>query len=78
LVAAAACLLTAPAIVQPASAETYIRSSDGWRHDDNWRHRGYHSRASVVVTSPHHCRMTTVRTKHGNGSVSIRKIRKCY
>jgi len=79
LVAAAACLLTAPSIVQPASAETYVRvgSSDNWRHDDNWRHRGYRSHASVVVANPHHCRTVTVRTRQANGNLVIRKHRRC-
>jgi hypothetical protein len=76
IAAAAACLLTAPTIMQPAGAETYIRSSDGWRHDDNWRHRGYSSRASVVVTSPHHCRTVTTRIRE-HGRTIIKKVRRC-
>jgi len=74
LIAAAACLLSAPMVVQPASAETYVRVSSD---NDGWRHRAYRSRAQVVVASPHRCRTVTVRTKRLDGSVVIRKHRRC-
>lgn len=70
LMAAAAAFL-APALISSASAETAsvnVRvGSPGYRAYSQER----------VVVAPSHCRMTTVRTKHANGSVSIRKIRKC-
>jgi hypothetical protein len=70
LMAAAAAFL-APALISSASAETAsvnVRvGSPGYRAYSQER----------VVVNPHHCRTTTVRTKHANGSVSIRKIRKC-
>lgn len=73
LIAAAGCLLTAPAALQPASAETSVRIgvNDGWRHD------AYRSRAHVVVTRPQ-CRTVTVRTKRPNGTIIIKKQRRCY
>jgi hypothetical protein len=70
LLAAAAAFL-APALISSASAETAsvnVRvGSPGYRAYSQER----------VVVSPSHCRTTTVRTKRANGSVSIRKIRKC-
>jgi hypothetical protein len=70
LMAAAAAFL-APALISSASAETAsvnVRvGSPGYRAYSQER----------VVVAPSHCRTTTVRTKRANGSVSIRKIRKC-
>jgi hypothetical protein len=70
LLAAAAAFL-APALISSSSAETAsvnIRvGNPGYRAYSQER----------VVVSPNHCRTTTVRTKRANGSVSIRKIRKC-
>ena len=73
LIAAAGCLLAAPAALQPASAETSVRIGAG----DGWRHDAYHSRAAVVVDRPH-CRTVTVRTKRPNGTIIIKKQRRCY
>ena len=65
----AAAAFIAPALIASASAETVsVRvGSPGYRAYSQER----------VIVSPSHCRMTTVRTKHANGSVTIRKIRKC-
>jgi hypothetical protein len=73
LLAAAGCLLTVPAVVQPASAETYVRTSSG----SSWGGPGYRSRAQVVVSNPQRCRTVTVRTKRWDGSVVIKKQRRC-
>jgi hypothetical protein len=66
----AAAAFIAPALIASASAETVsVRvGSPGYRA---------YSQERVVVGNSHHCRMTTVRTKHANGSVTVRKIRKC-
>lgn len=71
LLAVAAALVT-PALISSASAETAsVRIRVG--------EPGYRAYAQerVVVTSPHHCRTVTVRTKRSDGSVVIRKQRRC-
>jgi len=73
LIVAAGCLLAAPAAVQPASAETSVRIGV----NDGWRYPAYRSHAAVVVDRPH-CRTVTVRTKRPNGTVIIKKQRRCY
>jgi hypothetical protein len=79
VIAAAACLLTVPAVVQPANAETDVRIGVNDRHDNGWhngwRHRGIHSRAEVVVGRPH-CRTIIIRKHRGNATI-VRKIRQC-
>jgi hypothetical protein len=90
LIAAAACLLAGPALMQPASAETAsVRIGIGdsgargrvvVRDNDNWRHQGYRSyaRERVVISSnPRHCRTVTTRIHRANGSVVIKKQRRC-
>jgi hypothetical protein len=77
LIAAAACLFAAPAAVQTAGAETSVRVGvgDSGNHY-GWRNRGYRSHSEVVVGRPH-CRTVIVRTKKPNGTVIIRKHRRC-
>lgn len=69
LMAAAAAFL-APALISSASAETVsVRvGSPGYRA---------YSQERVVVAPSSHCRTTTVRTKRANGTIWVRKIRKC-
>jgi hypothetical protein len=67
-------LFTAPAAAQDASVS--IRVGDpGPRH----YHRGYraYGQERVIVRAGSDCRTTTVRTKRANGTVVIKKIRKC-
>jgi hypothetical protein len=68
LLTAAAAFL-APAWIASASAETVnVRvGSPGYRAYSQER----------VVVSPHHCRTVTVRSRHANGTVVIRKHRRC-
>lgn len=69
--AIAAAALLAPALIQSASAET---ASVTLRVGDP----GYRARAQerVVVTTPN-CRMVTVRTKRADGTVIVKKQRRC-
>jgi hypothetical protein len=79
LAAAAACFV--PALVSSASAETDVNvrinaGSPGYH--SGYRHSGYRAyNQQRVVVSGSHCRMTTVRTHRANGTVWVRKIRKC-
>jgi hypothetical protein len=79
ILAAATCLLAAPALVQSAKADPNVNVRIGTNHDNGhhygWRHRGYHSNAAVVVRSG--CRTVVSRTHRANGSVVIRKHRRC-
>jgi hypothetical protein len=79
MLAAATCLLAAPAFVQPAAAQADVNvrigSSNNNGHHNGWRHRGYHSNAAVVVGS--NCRTVVTRTHRANGTVVIRKHRRC-
>jgi hypothetical protein len=70
LMVAAAAFLT-PALIASASAET---ASVNVRVGSP-AYRAY-SQERVIV-SPHHCRTTIVRTKRANGTIWVRKIRKC-
>src|SRR3954471_19144796 len=65
----AAAAFVAPALIASASAETVnVRvGSPGYRAYSQER----------VVVSPHHCRTVTVRSRHANGTVVIRKHRRC-
>jgi hypothetical protein len=80
MIAAATCLLAAPALVQPAAAQADVNVRIGTTHHDNgnhygWRHRGYRSNAAVVVHPG--CRTVVTRTHRANGTVVIRKHRRC-
>jgi hypothetical protein len=75
---AAGLYMIAPPAVQPASAQdATVRIGIGERHHDGWRHRGYRSRAAVVVGERSRCRTVTVRTHRPNGTIVIRKHRRC-
>jgi ABC-type sugar transport system substrate-binding protein len=80
MLAAATCLLAAPALVQPAAAQADVNvrigTSNNNGHHNGWRHRGYHSNAAVVVAHPR-CRTVVTRTHRANGTVVIRKHRSC-
>ena len=71
LLAAAAAFL-APALISAASAETAsvnVRvGSPGYRTYNQER---------VVIGHRHHCRMVVVRHKRDNGTIVIRKFRRC-
>lgn len=72
LLAAAAAFL-APAMISAASAESAsVRIRVG-----EPGYRAYASDRVVVSSSPQHCRTVTVRTKRANGTVLIRKTRRC-
>lgn len=71
LLAAAAAFLT-PAMLSAASAET---ASVNVRVG----HPGYraYSQERVIVAPNHHCRTVITRHKRDNGTIVIRKIRRC-
>jgi uncharacterized protein YraI len=73
LAAAAVCF--APAMISSASAAT--ASVNVRVGSPGYYHSGYRAYNQRVVVSGSHCRMVTVRTKRANGSVWVRKIRKC-
>lgn len=88
LIAAAACLVVGSASVQPASAQSLsigigdssprgrvVVRDNGYRSYDN----GYRSyaRERVVIASPRQCRTVTVRSHRANGTIVIRKYRRC-
>jgi hypothetical protein len=55
----------------------YRGNDHNWRRD-NWRgHRARAQERIVISSNPRHCRMTTVKTYRSNGTVVIRKIRRC-
>ena len=69
LLAAAAAFLS-PVLSSSASAQSVsVRVGEpGYRA---------YSQQRVVTTSGTNCRTTTVRTKRANGTIWVRKIRKC-
>ena len=75
LLAAAAALLT-PALISSASAETLnVRVGIGNSGYNNG-YRAY-GQERVYVDHRRHCRMVVTRHHRANGTVVIRKIRKC-
>ena len=75
LLAAAAALLT-PALISSASAETLnVRVGVG----NSGYHHGYRSygQERVYVDHRRQCRMVVTRHHRANGTVVIRKFRKC-
>jgi hypothetical protein len=90
-IAALACLTAAPGLITPADAQVSIgignegprfrvgpddyrgtaRAQDRGRHYgwDRGRHNGWSNRDE--------CRDVTVRTRHRDGSVSVRTMRRC-
>lgn len=75
LLAAAAALL-APAMISSASAEDLnVRVGVG----SPTYHRAYRSHAEerIYVGNRHHCRTIIERHKRDNGTIVVRKIRKC-
>jgi opacity protein-like surface antigen len=69
LVAAAAAALT-PAMISAASADSVnVRVGSGYPH--------YRAQATEHVVVSHHCRTVTVRSHRANGSVVIRRTRRC-
>jgi len=76
LIAAALCLLAVPATVQPAGAQSVTVGVGDNGHHYGWRNHAYRSRAQVVVHRPH-CRTIIIRHKRWDGTVVIRKERRC-
>lgn len=89
LMAAAACLTVGPAVAQSARitvgvddgyssrGRVVVRDNDRWHHN-RWRaHRSYASDRIVIRSNPDYCRTVTVRTKLANGTVIIKKQRRC-
>jgi hypothetical protein len=79
LLAAAAALLT-PALISSASAETLnVRVGIGNSGYNSGYNNGYRSygQERVYVDHRRHCRMVVTRHHRANGTVVIRKIRKC-
>ena len=75
LLAAAAAFLT-PALMSAASAETLnVRVGVG----NSGYHNGYraYGQERVYVGHRNHCRTVVTRHKRDNGTVVIRKIRRC-
>ncbi len=81
LVAAASAALAGfslPLVATPADAVTFSVRIHDRDHPHYWNGRWYtetwwrahHARASA-------CRLVTIRTKHANGVITIRKIRRC-
>ena len=76
LAAAAAVMLLTPAMLAPAAAETNINVRIGTPgYHDGYRAYGS-TRTKTIVRGPN-CRMVTVRTKRANGTVLVRKVRRC-
>jgi hypothetical protein len=53
--------------------------NDRWRSRNDWRysHRARAQSGIVISTGPSHCRYVTTRTYRSNGTVLIRKVRRC-